>query len=132
MKRILCLSILIATYAWADEAAERGAIEQHIAAFNNHSKSVADLFTADAPESERAVLSAHEEPLSEVTPPKVLTLSVRFITPEVALVECVATEYGSLILGRSTPMLLVMKKGEAQWRIASLRVLGQSVPLAAR
>ena len=128
MKRILCLSILIATYAWADEAAERKAIEQQIAAFNDHSKSATDLFTADAPDSERAALSAHQEPLSEVTPPKIVIRSVRLITFDVALVECVATEYGSLIMARSTSMLLVMKKGELQWRIASLRVLGQTVP----
>ena len=128
MKRILCLSILIATFAWADEAAERTAIERQIATFNNHSKAAADLFTADAPDSERVFLSAHQEPLSEVTPPKISIRSVRFITSEVVLVECLATEYGSVIVARSTLMLLVMKKSEAQWRIASLRVLSQAIP----
>ena len=132
MKRILCFSILLATCAWADEAAEREAIGQQIAAFNSHSKSAADLFTADAPDGERVVLTAHQEPLSEVTAPKITIGSVRFITSDVALVECVATEYGSLILARSTAMLLVMKESEAQWRIASLRVLSQAALLPAR
>jgi hypothetical protein len=128
VKLILCFSILIASRAWADEGTDRQAIEQVIAAFNNHSKPPSDLFTADTPDSERIILSADERPLSEVTPSKLILRSVRFITSRVALVECANTQYGSVIMARNTPVLLVMKKDKAQWRIASLRVVGLSMP----
>ena len=104
------MSILVATCAWADDAADREAIERLIAAVNAHSKPLTDVFTADAPESERSMLSAHEQPWSEVTSPRITTRSIRFIPPQVALVECTNTQYGSVIMVRTTLMLLVMKK----------------------
>jgi len=132
VKLILCFSILITSCAWADEGADRKAIEQLVVAFNNHSKPPSDLFTADAPDSERIVLSADEGPLSEVTPSKLMLRSVRFITSKVALVECANTQYGSVIMARTTTVLLVIKKDRARWRIASLRVLGLAQPLPGR
>jgi len=117
------LSILVATCAWADDASDRAAIERLITAVNNHSKPLTDLFTADAPENERSMLSAHEQPWSEVTSPRITTRSIRFIPPQVALVECTNTQYGSVILVRTTSMLLAMKKDGGQWRIASVRAL---------
>ena len=117
------MSILVATCAWADDASDRAAIERLITAVNNHSKPLTDLFTADAPENERSMLSAHEQPWSEVTSPRITTRSIRFIPPQVALVECTNTQYGSVILVRTTSMLLAMKKDGGQWRIASVRAL---------
>jgi hypothetical protein len=131
VKLILCFSILIASCGWADEGVDRQAIGQLIAAFNSHSKPPSDLFTADAPDNERIAWSDHENPLSEVTPPNIMIRSVRFITSEVALADCTNTQYGSLIIAQNTPVLLVMKKDGAQWRIASLRVLGAN-PLPGR
>jgi hypothetical protein len=125
VKLILCFSILIASCAWASEGADREAIGQLIAALNNQSKPPSDLFTADVPDNERMALSAHQEPMSEVTPPKFRIGSIRFITPKVALVECGNTQYGSVIMARTTPVLVVVKKDRARWKIASLRVLGQ-------
>jgi hypothetical protein len=124
------LSILVATCAWADDATDREAIERLIAAVNNHSKPLTDVFTADAPENERSKLSADEQPLSEVTSPRITTRSIRLITPQIALVECTNTQYGSMIMVRSTPMLLVMKKDGAQWRIACVRALRDSSGVA--
>ena len=129
MRRILYVSILVATCAWADDAIDREAIERMITAVNDHSKPLVDLFTADAPESERSLL-AHEQPLSEVTSPRITTRSIRFIPPQVALVECANTQYGSMILMRTTLMLLVMQKDEGQWRIASVRALQDPAPAA--
>jgi hypothetical protein len=117
------LSILVATWARADDASDREAIEHLIAAVNNHSKSFTDVFAADAPENERSILTAHEEPWSEVTSPRITIRSIRLITPQVALVESANTQYGSTIVVRTTSMLLVMKKDEGQWRIASVRAL---------
>jgi hypothetical protein len=112
------LSILVATCAWADDATDREAIERVIAAVNNHTKSLTDVFTADAPENERSMLSAQEEPWSEVTSPRITIRSIRLITPQVALAEYTNTQYGSMIMVRATSMLLVIKKDEGQWRIA--------------
>ena len=117
------MSILVATCVWADDAGDREAIERLIAAVNHHSKPLADVFTADAPENERSMLSANEQPWSEVTSPRITTRSIRFIPPQVALVECTNTQYGSAIVVRTTLMLLVMKKDGEQWRIASVRTL---------
>jgi hypothetical protein len=120
---MLCLSILVATCAWADDASDREAIERLIAAVNNHSKPATDVFTADAPENERSILSPHEQPWSEVTSPRIATRSIRLIAPRFALVECTNTQYGSVLVVRTTSMLLVMKKDGAQWRIASVGAL---------
>jgi hypothetical protein len=123
VKLTLGFSILIASCAWATEGADREAIGQLIAALN-HSKPPSNLFTADVPDNERMALSAHQEPMSEVTPPRIRIGSIRFITPKVALVECGNTQYGSVIMARTTPVVVV-KKDRARWKIASLRVLGQ-------
>jgi len=114
------LSILVATCAWADDATDREAIERVIAAVNNRSKPLTDLYTADAPENERSLLSAHEQPWSEVTSPRITARSIRLIAPRFALVECTNTQYGSVLVVRTTSMLLVMKKDGEQWRIASV------------
>ena len=123
MRQILCLSILVATCAWADDATDRAAIERLITAVNNHSKPLTDLFTTDAPENERSMLSANEQPWSEVTSPRITTRSIRLIAPRFALVECTNTQYGSVLVVRTTSMLLVMKKDGEQWRIASVQAL---------
>jgi hypothetical protein len=123
VRPILCLSILVATCAWADDATDREAIERVIAAVSNHNKPLTDVFTADTPESERSMLSADEQPWSEVTSPRLTTRSIRLIAPRFALVECTNTQYGSVLVVRTTTMLLVMKKDGEEWRIASVGAL---------
>jgi hypothetical protein len=123
VRPILCLSILVATCAWADDATDREAIERLIAVVNNHSKPLTDVFTADTPENERSMLSADEQPWSEVTSPRITTRSIRLIAPRFALVECTNTQYGSVLVVRTTTMLLVMTKDGEQWRIASVGAL---------
>ncbi len=122
MKLLLCFWILATSCAWADEATDREAIEQQVSAFNNHSKPPSDLFTADMPDSERTALLT--EPMSEVSSVKIVIRSVRFITPEVAMVDCTNTQYGSAIVVQTIPVLLVVKKDGSQWKIAYLRVFG--------
>jgi hypothetical protein len=131
VRRIFCLSLLAATCAWADDASDREAIERVIAAVNNHSKPLTDLYTADAPENERSMLSANEQPWSEVTSPRITTRSIRLIAPRFALVECTNTQFGSVLVVRTTSMLLVMKKDGEQWRIASVGAL-QDPAIAAK
>jgi hypothetical protein len=86
------LWILIATCAWADVGTDREAIKQLIGGVNDQSKPPSDLFTADAPDSERTALSA--EPMSEVTSANIVIRSIRFITSEVAMVDCTNTHTG--------------------------------------
>ncbi len=114
MRTILCLPILFAACAWADETADRAAIE----------KSVAELrFAAGAHVDPEFRLLGHGEPWSEVTPPYIAIRSIRFITADVAVVDAASTQYGSVILVRKLPLLLVMKRQGRDWRIAYLRVM---------
>jgi hypothetical protein len=87
------------------------------------------LFTSDADPAELRRLSDMEGrmrqisdgPWSEVTAPRIVSKSIRFLTPDVALVDAVIAQYGSLS-GSREPLLLLMKKQGMEWRIASLRL----------
>jgi hypothetical protein len=57
-----------------------------------------------------------------VTPPHIAIQSIRFLTPEVALVDATSTQFGTMILVRRVPIWLVMKKEITGWKIASLRL----------
>jgi hypothetical protein len=88
------------------------------------------LFTADADSEldrlldlDRRLLELSREPWSEITSPRLVIQSIRFVTPDVALVNAANTHYGSMILARRIPVLFVMRKEGTVWRIASLRVL---------
>jgi hypothetical protein len=65
---------------------------------------------------------------TETTAPHMVVGSIRFITPEV-LADASNIRYGSIILVQRIPVLFVMKKEGADWRIASLRVLIQLSPI---
>ena len=137
-----CISLLFAALACADEAADRSAIERVISVLNDSqagSSQKRTLFTTDA-DSElehlstlnRRLLRLSREPWSEVTAPRLVIHSIRFVTTDVALVDAASTQYGSMILARRMPVQLVMKKEGIDWRIASLRLLahGMSWPSA--
>jgi len=133
MKPILCLSLLFSACLWADEAADRVAIEKVIGALNEprrgpRAKPLSALFTSDADPAELRRLfdmegrmrQISDGPWSEVTTPRMVSESIRFVTPEVALVDAAIAQYGSLS-GSREPVLLVMKKQGTEWRIASVR-----------
>jgi len=133
MKMTACISLLFATLAWADEAADRSAIERVIGVLNDcqaGSSKKRTLFTSDADSElehpsklDRRLLQLSSEPWSEVTAPRLVIHSIRFVTNDVALVDAASTQYGSTILVRRIPVRLVMKREGTDWRIASLRVL---------
>jgi hypothetical protein len=88
------------------------------------------LFAADADSEfdrlallDRQLLGLSNEPWSEVTAPGVTIRSIRFVTPDVALIDAANTQYGSVILQTRIPVLLVMRREGIDWRIVSLRVL---------
>jgi hypothetical protein len=65
-------------------------------------------------------------PALELTNPRVASRAIRFITPDVALVDGACSYRVDVSNTQTTPLLLVMKKGkEDSWKIASLRLLAQ-------
>jgi hypothetical protein len=130
MKPILLLPLLFPLCWGADESAGRAAIEKVIAALNDEGATASAFFTADADPAEihqldrlkQRMRETARKPWSEVMAPKILSRRIRFVTPEVAIVDGVIFQYGSALL-RSTPLIFVMRKQEGGWRIASLRIL---------
>jgi len=139
MNAILRFSLLTASAClWADEAADHIAIEKVIAALSEARratdiKALSALFVSDAARTELEYLSAMDgrlldashRPWSEVTIPRIVTKSIHFVTPDAAVVDASNTQYGSVILVRSVPVLFVMKRQGEAWRIDSLRVLAE-------
>jgi hypothetical protein len=121
---LLLPSLLFSVCAWADEAADRSAIDRTLTGL--------DRFTSDSdasPVLDRlrklkgwSVTISHE-PLGEATinrpTPRIVSGGVRFITVDVALVEGTCSYED----GTTMPLLFVMKKEGDDWKIASLRVL---------
>jgi hypothetical protein len=155
MKALWCAALLFASYAFADEAAERIAIGRAIAALNEPSQHSA-LFTdrrayseferirtanpvafriigpAADPESLARVddptVTISHEPWGEATislPGRGSRPAILFITPDVALAEGACT-YEDDHSKQTTPLLIVMKKEGDDWKIASIRVLARS------
>ena len=137
MKVILCLPLFFAVGLWADEAQDRAGIDKVIAALNDPDHR-AGLFTKDVdsgPDFDRlvdlhitnssslGVVIGMNETWTEMTVPRVVTGSIRFITPNVAIVDGASTVEGAVTLARRVPLLFVMKKEGAEWRISAVRVL---------
>lgn len=131
MKALVCLALLLAAPAWADEAADRAAIRQTLGLLNVSSERSAQ-FTSDADGRSRLEAAIHE-PRRETIPNQPLagdywpfwpaylqqpwlveTTSIRFITEDVALAN------GRV---RYQPLLFVLRKEPSGWKIASVRFL---------
>ena len=130
---MLSLALAAASAVWADEAADRTAIEATVAALNNPLAS--NIFTADFPNAgelrrfrDEAVpavtLVISREPFGEAvwypTPAsarRFVTRSVTLVAPDAAVVVAVYE--------RQT-VLFVVKREATDWRIASFRVLPEA------
>jgi hypothetical protein len=161
----LCVPLLFVSYALADEAADRVAIDRAVAALNEPPRRTA-LFTQDTdasselarlprvrplsppipqlpgdpaslPRTDSPTVTISKEPWGEATinflgmpplptanilAPRIASGNIRFVTPDVALVEG-AWIYDDRAVMRSVPLLFVMKREGENWKIASLRVL---------
>ena len=130
MKAILSIGLVLAgSMAMADSASDHAAIVSVIQALNDHSKPAATLFTADAADKAAELVSlgnVDRMPWSEQTAPKFGVRSIQFITADVALVDAENARFGSMIMKKSVPLLLVMKRVGSEWRIAAFRVMGSS------
>ena len=123
---------MLSACAWADERTDQAAIQRVVDALNDYksgrSRQASDLFTSDAG-IELARLSDIDQglapadmPWPEVTKPVIAIRSTRFITSDVALVDAANTQYGSIVVKREIPLLLVLRKDAGVWRIAALRI----------
>lgn len=121
-KTIALTALLFAGLVRADEASDRADIENAIRALNRATSEAEarQLFTAGAfTEFERLLPSS---PWSETSRPYFRPQAIRFVSPDVALVDASGIQYGSLILmGRAA--LFVMKKERNAWLIASIRTI---------
>jgi hypothetical protein len=150
---VLCLAVLAlsATSAlWADEAADRAAIEATITALNSATLP-ADIFTADFPNAAElrrikesaplpvasmpgdgttiqtpgGTLVISRAPMGEATwYPSQTVMVARFITRSVTFL---AEDAAAVIAmyGRQ-PVVFVLRKEDENWRIASFRVLPEA------
>jgi hypothetical protein len=137
MRKILAVLLLAGglNAALAAEAAERAAVDELVSAVNI-ARSVNDpqvfeaLIAKDADPDERAAILAFERvvsaearrPMSEVSIPRLAVRAVRFIAPEVAVVDAVNIQIGPMV--RKVFVVLILRKEGANWRIAMLRTQG--------
>jgi hypothetical protein len=128
MKPILLIAMLVFSgLAFADEASDRAAIDKVVATLNDRAAAHAPLYTSDSGDSRQVIeqiTDTRREPMSEVSPPFIVLNTVRFITPDVALVDATAAQYGSLF-NRRTPVLLILRKTN-DWQIAAARLVPAS------
>jgi hypothetical protein len=137
VRALLCLPLLIATSLRADEAKDRASIQKVIAALNEPAQRAA-LFTRDATSDVDfdQLIDLHRpdrftpirpiginEPWTEFTLPRVVSGTIRFVTADVATVDAASTITGAVTLAPSVPLLFVMKRESANWKVSSVRVL---------
>jgi predicted neuraminidase len=115
---ILGLAIILAYPALADDANERAAIAGIIASLNSQADSLSDLLAPGNVDIDPAF--GTEEQWSEVTHSQLAVRSTRIVSPNIAIVDADNIQYGSLILKRSQPTLLLFRKYGSQWRIACI------------
>jgi hypothetical protein len=131
MRPFFVLLLLAAAAARGDEVADRLAIETAVAALNNVAtvEGMSAQFTSDAVHAEvrrlfethRSMTEAARQPMSELSLPHISSQSVRFITPDVALVDGMDNQIGSLGPKR-VRLLLLMRREGAGWKIAMARI----------
>jgi hypothetical protein len=136
MKVILVLALFSITRLWADEAGDREVITQVISALNDPVQRP-HLFTKDADTAvdfsrlidlhltclSCGVVHGRTETWREMTVPRIVSSNIRFVTPEVALVDGASTVRGAVTLVARVPLLFVLKKEGQEWRIHAVRQL---------
>ena len=118
MKALCWLFLLLAATARADESADFAAVRKAVATFNHP--------------SERATVLARDADLTPldhfagqgVSQIYFTVTAIRFVTPDVAFADAIASQFGSVILKRSSPAMFVLKREGGAWRISVLRIPG--------
>jgi hypothetical protein len=153
VKTIICLAALLTAAAWADEASDRVAIDTTVAVLNT-SPSLPSLFakdfananelrsflagssTAQLPSdritvrTEAATVVISREPMGEATlytsHGGFVSRSLTFLFPDTSVVIAVYERPLGSLASQRIPVLFVMRREEASWRIASFRVLSEA------
>ena len=136
MRVILCAAAIFATIGRADEAKDRIAINEIIEAINDPDQRPT-LFTKDADSTVNfdRLIDLHlrstrnvgvggvgiDETWRVLTVSRVVSGTIRFITPEVAIVDGASVIRGAVTLVETVPLLFVLKKEQAVWRICAVR-----------
>ena len=139
MKPLLVIALAFGKLALADETADRAAIDKLIVELRDRGAPHDQLYTSDSGDSrtqlERIVYPGRDTrqeptpdlpPMSEMSQPLFVVNAVRFITPDVALVDAVSSQYGSMY-NRRMPVLLILRKTK-EWQIAVVRVQPNQFP----
>ena len=133
MKAALPIYLCFASLAFPDDVSDRPVIDSLIDALNGPSTAIPALFEAEntgelsrLTDLDRMFQSEYNEPLSELTRPRIVARSIRLITHDVALVDAAKTQYGSVFFFRSVPVLFVLKKEATNWKISAVRILDAS------
>jgi hypothetical protein len=128
--RLFFAGLLLTSIALAQTPDEQAAVETVIHSLRT-AEPVSALFTADADSDldrlrqiEQNMIKSAHEPWSEVGPPVLVIKSVRFLNPDIALVDASETQIGSLT--NRVPVFFALKRQNGQWKIAYLRVLSDS------
>ena len=137
MKAMLCLPLLFATGLYAGESQDRAAIGRVMDSLNEPAQR-GRAFAADADSTldfgslvrlhrripcVACVAVGMDEPWTELTVPRVVCENIRFITPDVALVDGASIIRGAVSLLPRVPLLFLLKKSGADWKITAARVL---------
>ena len=138
MRILWIVPLLLAGSLGADEAADRRAVEGVIERLNFAGERPA-LFaaSADVPAELRRLAQVNCNTLgdssvwSEVPSPRFTRPTVHFITPDVALADTEYLRYNSVVAAVRTPVVVILKRERAEWKIATLRVMAEC-PGAAR
>lgn len=133
MKVLWTIPLLLAGALAADETTDRRAIEGVIEQLNRPGEEHASLFVegtdaaAELHRLDRAGCHLREvsRPWSEVTPPRFTRPTVQFIAPEVAVADVEYVQYGSVMAVVRTPVVVILKREPAGWKIATLRVMSE-------
>jgi len=131
MKPLLALLLLLPAGLCADELADRHRIESVFDELNGPDgvdpAALKKHFAPDIDPREAAQFllvqgrAADRRPWSETTIPHLAIGQVRFVTPEVALVDATISQFGSVISRRDS-LLFVLRKRGADWQVVSIRL----------
>jgi hypothetical protein len=107
---------MLAACGWAAETGADAAIRKAIASVNHPSERAGVLARdADMDSLDRFRGEGVSPVLFEVK-------AIRFVTPDVAFVDAVASQFGSVIVKRTAPAHFVLKREGGAWRISVMRM----------
>ena len=127
MRSAWTIAFLLAGVLWADEAADRRAIEGIIERLNfTGDRAAVFADGVDVPGElhrlERAGCLTTGSVWSEVPSPRFTRPAVQFITADVALADFEFLRHSSLTAAAHTPIVAILKRQRGEWKIVTLRV----------